>query len=71
MSAWRPVVVRAVEALADGDTGYAVELLTNLIEQDGEHRIRARCPDCGHGAEWPGLLWQHTCLATREARRAA
>jgi rubredoxin len=59
-------IVRAREALEDGDIGFAYELLTDL-----EHDLAGEspdfevapqsllCPDCGLRFTWPGQLADH------------
>ena len=42
----RATVERAAEAIADGDTGYALALLVGALESDGP--LPPRCGVCGH-----------------------
>lgn len=66
----RAAIVRALEAIEDGDVGFAAELLQNALEDPTFPSVeRSRCCGCGFTAEWPGLMWQHVCRA--EVRRAA
>jgi hypothetical protein len=62
----RAVVVRAVEAIGEGEVGFGLALLDGLLEDVGPRAGRARCK-CGFVAEWPGLLWQHRCPLGRAA----
>lgn len=61
----RALVLRAADALADGDTDYAAELLEIVLDVpkpvDPE-----RCPRCNR---WPGQTW--TCPHVRECARLA
>ena len=51
-------VVRAREALADGDLALVGQTLADL-EEDLQSRRRATCPDCGLFCGWPGVLEEH------------
>ena len=63
----RHVIIRALEALEDGDVAFAREMLELVI---GPRQVGCRCDDCGRVFEWPGLLSAHTC-ASWKARHAA
>jgi hypothetical protein len=52
-------IIRAIEAIEDGDFDYAIALLSGCVEQP---RMRYRC-ECGYTAEWPGLLMRHRDLS--------
>jgi len=54
----RLAIVQALEALEVGDAVYAAEILLAALE-DGPTERRRRCPVCGLGFEWPGLLDHH------------
>ncbi len=51
--------VAALEALGDGDSRLAVEILLAAIEADGIYVVRARCRFCRDSFEWAGLRDAH------------
>jgi hypothetical protein len=53
------LLVRALEALEDGDAGYAAELLRLALERGGRELLPHRCPGCGQRYRWPGELEGH------------
>jgi hypothetical protein len=52
----RAAVVRAVEALEDGEPDYGLKILRDLLD---EHERLLRCPCCGQRFQWPGELDGH------------
>ena len=74
MSVARHVAVRALDALEEGDLGFAAELLRNGLEdEDASSSVPPACPTCGARA-WPGQTERHVFSAHRdveEVRRAA
>jgi len=54
----RLALVAALEALEVGDVSHATEILLGALE-DGPTARACRCPVCGLGFEWPGLLDHH------------
>jgi hypothetical protein len=61
-------IVRAREALEDGDIAFAAEILADLeIDLAGGFRSTVpcsnSCPDCGRAFRWPGQLADHRDLA--------
>lgn len=69
----RSAVVRALEALEDGDPSFAEEILLSAVDDGFAHIERACCCSCGMAFEWPGLLVEHRRVmhAFDEVRRAA
>jgi hypothetical protein len=57
----RAAVVRALEALKDGNADEARAFLESALCQ--RPRPRCVCPECGVGFEWAGLLDPHLRLA--------
>jgi hypothetical protein len=58
----RESLVRAAEALEDGDVRYAAAILRDALESCGGEPIETRrllCPRCGLDCRWPGLLDHH------------
>jgi hypothetical protein len=69
----REAVIIALEALEVGDQRQAVAILLAALE-DGPTLVRAFCPYCNRGFEWPGLRDAHLiarCQASEQLRRAA
>jgi hypothetical protein len=67
---WRPLVVRAIDAIADGETEVAVAALWEALDGPGGARpAGAVCARCGSRLRWPGLRDAHTvfCAAPRAA----
>jgi hypothetical protein len=61
------VIVRAVDALQDGDVAFALDLLLDALDEPTHTRVnRVQCA-CGYTAQWPGLLWRHACPLARAA----
>lgn len=56
----RAGITRAAEALEDGDSGYALEILRAL---EPAARRGAQCRLCGFTAAWPGLVARHSATA--------
>ena len=55
----RSAIVRALEAIEDGDVAFAEQILLSVLD-DGPSRLeRVCCDECGQGFEWPGLLGEH------------
>jgi hypothetical protein len=56
-------VVRCREAIEDGDTGFAYDVLTDLehdLAGDFANALaKFPCPDCGLHFRWPGQLADH------------
>lgn len=57
------VAQATLEAIGDGDSRYAADLLTNAIEVDGDYIIRSRCRVCGAGFPWAGLRDHHELMS--------
>ena len=53
----RAGILTALDALGDGDSGYAVAALDGALEGPPSHRLR--CPACTFRADWPGELEGH------------
>lgn len=54
----RVAVVSALEAFEVGDQELGVGILVDLLDY-GDRTVRAWCPGCDEGFEWPGLLDRH------------
>jgi hypothetical protein len=54
----RSAIVRATEALDDGNPVEARAILRSVL-RDRAGRRRYPCPGCGLAFEWPGLLDEH------------
>ncbi len=52
-------IVAALEALEAGNLGELEAILLGALE-DGPRERRFRCPVCGLGLEWPGLVEAHS-----------
>lgn len=53
---FRECLIRAGEALDDGDLVYAREIIAAALEDGG---AGFRCPDCGLRFRWPGERDEH------------
>lgn len=70
----RIAIVSTLEALEEGDSRLAVEILLAALEADGEYVVRCHCRFCGASFQWPGELDHHRRFAhglDMEAQRAA
>ena len=61
----RAAVVRALEALEDGEAREAEAILRSALRRPA--RRRHRCPVCGVGFPWPGQLNDHVYHVHPEA----
>ena len=60
MSGHLEAIVRAVEALEDGDEVYAYDILRGALdESDRPVELNHRCSVCGISFEFPGQLDHH------------
>lgn len=61
-------LVRALDALEDGDSGFAADLLRSVTSAGPAclgKSDRIRCDGCGRRFRWPGELDDHICAAWR------
>lgn len=65
----RELAIRVLDAVEDGSTGEVIALCLNALE-DGKRVVRCRCPRCGLGFEWPGLLDAHLLACDPESLAA-
>lgn len=66
MERLRVALVRAGEALEDGDLIYAQAIISTAIEVDGPSERPHRCGECGAAYLHPGLLSTHRFRAGHE-----
>jgi hypothetical protein len=54
-------VVVALEAIEDGDPGYAADVLLDLLDDLKPQRGKSACRFCGL-TDWPGLTLRHELI---------
>jgi hypothetical protein len=66
------LVVRAADALEDGDVEFTRELLALAVETiERKQPTQFRCGLCGRGFRWPGELDHHLHVETSHGLGAA
>jgi hypothetical protein len=64
-------VIRAREAIVDGEHDLAVAILLELEREIGEPERSPRCPDCSLTFRWPGERDRHFAVSGHGIEEAA
>jgi uncharacterized membrane-anchored protein len=64
-------VIRAREAIVDGESGVALAILVELERELAEPERSLRCPDCSLTFRWPGERDRHFAVSGHGIEEAA